>query len=186
MNYLVVAAHPDDETLGAGATIRKLTENGHRVAVCIMAASAGARANLSDTLQADEEAALALLGVSRVYRADFPNIKMNTTPHLELVQFIEKAIADFSAEAIITHHPSDTNNDHAMTSQAAQAAADEYLAQIRTANADTERRCAEMVAQAQARCDAADEEIRQKWAAFEQDVQRYLQAHDELKNFLGR
>ena len=38
MNYLVVAAHPDDETLGAGATIRKLTENGHRVAVCIMAA----------------------------------------------------------------------------------------------------------------------------------------------------
>lgn len=123
MNYLVVAAHPDDETLGAGATIRKLTENGHRVAVCIMAASAGARANLSDTLQADEEATLALLGVSRVYRADFPNIKMNTTPHLELVQFIEKAIADFSAEAIITHHPSDTNNDHAMTSQAAQAAA---------------------------------------------------------------
>lgn len=70
--------------------------------------------------------------------------------------------------------------------EAAQAAADEYLAQIRTANADTERRCAEMVAQAQARCDAADEEIRQKWAAFEQDVQRYLQAHDELKNFLGR
>ena len=51
--------------------------------------------------------------------------------------------------------------------EAAQAAADEYLAQIRTANADTERRCAEMVAQAQTRCDAADEEIRQKWAAFE-------------------
>ena len=43
MKYLVVAAHPDDETLGAGATIRKLTESGHRVAVCIMAASAGAR-----------------------------------------------------------------------------------------------------------------------------------------------
>ena len=75
---------------------------------------------------------------------------------------------------------------HNSTVEAAQAAADEYLAQIRTANADTERRCAEMVAQAQARCDAADEEIRQKWAAFEQDVQRYLQAHDELKNFLGR
>ena len=26
MNYLIVVAHPDDEVLGAGATIKKLTE----------------------------------------------------------------------------------------------------------------------------------------------------------------
>lgn len=68
--------------------------------------------------------------------------------------------------------------------EAAQAAADDYLAQIHAANEDTERRCAEMVAQAEARCDAADEEIRKKWAAFERDVQHYLRAHDELKSFL--
>ena len=30
---------------------------------------------------------------------------------------------DYKAEAIITHHPADTNNDHVMTSYAAQAAA---------------------------------------------------------------
>lgn len=29
MNYLVVVAHPDDEVLGAGATIKKLTRDGH-------------------------------------------------------------------------------------------------------------------------------------------------------------
>lgn len=69
--------------------------------------------------------------------------------------------------------------------EAAQAAANDYLAQIRAANADTARQCENMIAQAQARCDAVDEEIARKWAAFEHDVQQYLQAHNELKNFLS-
>ena len=123
MNYLVVVAHPDDEVLGAGATIHKLIGQGENLAVAIMVSKAAARANLSDTLANDEDEALSILGVSKVYRADFPNIKMNTVPHLELVQFIEKCILDFKADAIITHHPTDTNNDHVMTSYAAQAAA---------------------------------------------------------------
>lgn len=57
-----------------------------------------------------------------MYGANFPNIKMNTVPHLELVQFVERCIEDFQAEVIITHHPSDTNNDHVNTSYAVQAA----------------------------------------------------------------
>ncbi len=122
MNYLVVVAHPDDEVLGAGASIPKFVANGDRVAVCVMVGKAGARANLSDTLKEDEREALAIMGVEKSYEADFPNIKMNVTPHLDLVQFIEKCITDFGADAIITHHPSDTNIDHVMTSKAAQAA----------------------------------------------------------------
>lgn len=122
MNYLVVVAHPDDEVLGAGATIHKLVAEGHRVAVCTMASHAAARYNISETLETDEKNAFQILGVCQSYRADFPNIKMNTVPHLELVQFIEKCIEGFQAEAIITHHPSDTNNDHIMTSYAVQAA----------------------------------------------------------------
>lgn len=122
MNYLIVVAHPDDEVLGAGATIHKLIAEGNSVAVAIMVSQASARKNLSSTLSADEEEALSIIGVHKTYRADFPNIKMNTTPHLELVQFIESCIEDWNAEAIITHHPSDTNNDHVQTSYAVQAA----------------------------------------------------------------
>ena len=62
------------------------------------------------------------MGVHKAYAGDFPNIQMNTVPHLKLVQFIEHAIEDWKAESIYTHHPSDTNNDHVMTSYAAQAA----------------------------------------------------------------
>ncbi len=122
MNYLVVVAHPDDEALGAGATIRKLVQAGHKVAVATMANHAAARANISDTLADDQKEAFRIMGVSKSYAADFPNIKMNTVAHLDLVQFVERCIEDFGAEAVITHHPCDTNDDHIVTSHAAQAA----------------------------------------------------------------
>lgn len=122
MNVLFVVAHPDDEALGAGATIRKLVSEGHKVAVCTMVKDALARNNLSSTLKSDQERAFEILGVCKSYNGNFPNIQMNTVPHLEMVQFIESAIEDFEAESIYTHHPSDTNNDHIMTSYAAQAA----------------------------------------------------------------
>ncbi len=122
MNVLFVVAHPDDEVLGAGATIHKLVSEGHNVAVATLVNQAGARVNLSDTLQSDQAKAFEIMGIQKSYAGDFPNIQMNTVPHLKLVQFIEHAIEDWKAEVIYTHHPSDTNNDHVMTSYAAQAA----------------------------------------------------------------
>lgn len=123
MNYLFVVAHPDDEVLGAGATIPKLISNGNHVAVCIMSGHAEARVAVSATLEEDEQRAMSIMGVEKTYHAAFPNIRMNTVPHIELVRFIEAAIEDFNADAIYTHHPSDTNIDHVMTSEAARAAA---------------------------------------------------------------
>ncbi len=122
MNILIVVAHPDDEVLGAGATIHKLSKEGNKVAVAIMSGHAAARANISETLAEDEAKAMSIMGVEKVYHADFPNIKMNIVPHLELVQFIEKCIVDFQAEVLITHHPSDTNIDHQETGKAVNAA----------------------------------------------------------------
>lgn len=122
MNYLLVVAHPDDEVLGAGGTISKFVSQGHKVAVAIMSGHAAARKNLSDTLAEDEVNAMNILGVEKVYHADFPNIQMNTVPHLDLVKFIEGCIVDWNAEAIFTHHPSDVNIDHQETSKAAIAA----------------------------------------------------------------
>lgn len=122
MKYLIVVAHPDDEVLGAGGTIHKLINDGNEVAIVIMCGKVSARQNPSPTLLADEAKAMGILGVQNVYHADFPNIKMNVVPHLELVQYIERCIVDWDAEAIYTHHPSDVNNDHIITSYAAQAA----------------------------------------------------------------
>lgn len=124
MSYLVVVAHPDDEVLGAGATIYKLTQDGKEVNVCILSGEANARTFRpeDEELKSDMQNCMHLLGVNRVFIGDFPNIKMNTVAHLELVQFIEGVIIETKADVVVTHHPSDLNNDHVHTSLACQAA----------------------------------------------------------------
>ncbi len=124
MNYLVVVAHPDDEVLGAGATIYKLAKQGHVVNVCIMSGEVKARNHRPATEELNEDVnnSLNILGVSKVIKGQFPNIELNTVPHLRLVQFIEKAIEATKAEVVFTHHPVDLNNDHLHTSLACQAA----------------------------------------------------------------
>ena len=121
MKYLFVMAHPDDEA-DVGGTIFKLTKNNDEVAVAILVGKVQARRNLSATLAQEEKKSMKLLGVKKVYHADFPNIKMNVVPHLEMVQFIENCIEDWRAEAIVTHHSADVNIDHALTSIATLAA----------------------------------------------------------------
>lgn len=125
MSYLIVVAHPDDEVLGAGGMMYTLAKKGEEINVCIMSGKAQARTlrPADNELQEDTTNSMKLLGVNKVIIGDFPNIKMNTVPHLELVQFIEKAIINTEANVIITHHPADLNNDHAQTSIACQAAA---------------------------------------------------------------
>lgn len=124
MNYLIVVAHPDDEVLGAGATMYKLAQKGHSVNVCILSGEVNARGNRpsTDELNVDVDSSMNILGVDKVIIGDFPNIEFNTVPHLKLVQFIEKAIIETEAEVVFTHHPADLNNDHLHTSLACQAA----------------------------------------------------------------
>lgn len=124
MSYLIVVAHPDDEVLGAGAAMYQLAKQGKEVNVCIMSAQAEARSlrPSNNELNEDTNKCLQLLGVNQVFPGNFPNIKLNTVPHLDLVQFIEKAIIRTRADVIITHHPCDLNNDHLHTSLACQEA----------------------------------------------------------------
>lgn len=124
MNYLVVVAHPDDEVLGAGATMYKLAQEGHNVNVCILSGEVKARNHRPDTeeLYEDVNNSLNLLGVKKVIKGEFPNIEFNTVPHLKLVQFIEKVIEETNSVVVFTHHPADLNNDHLHASLACQAA----------------------------------------------------------------
>ena len=121
---MIVVAHPDDEVLGAGASIKKWTSEGNTVDVCIMCTEAKARAfrPLDNELEDDTHKAIKSLGVENIYEGSFPNIEMNTVPHLKLVQFIESAIFASEPDIVITHHPADTNNDHLQTSMACQEA----------------------------------------------------------------
>ena len=124
MKYLLVVAHPDDEVLGAGASMWKWGRQGDKVDVCIMCTEAKARAFRPEDseLDSDMNSAVGFLGVGQKFEGLFPNIEMNTVPHLKLVQFIEDAIRASEPDIVITHHPADTNNDHLQTSLACQEA----------------------------------------------------------------
>lgn len=124
MLYLIVVAHPDDEVLGAGASIYKWAKTGNKVDVCIMSTDAKARAFRPDDEELNEDlnSSSKFLGINQKFEYTFPNIEMNTVPHLQLVQAIEKAILESKPDVVITHHPGDTNNDHLQTSLACQEA----------------------------------------------------------------
>ena len=114
----------DDEVLGVGASMWKWSHYGDKVEVCIMCTEAKARAfrPSDEELEGEMDAVVSFLGVKKRYEGRFPNIEMNTVPHLKLVQFIESAIRESEPDVIITHHPADTNNDHMQTSMACQEA----------------------------------------------------------------
>ena len=125
MSVLIVVAHPDDEVLGCGATGAALAAAGIPVRACFLVGKVEARGGrpedpelLSDTLGAQR-----LLGFGEPVCGAFPNIRLNTVPHIELVQFIERAIEATGAHTLFTHHPGDLNDDHLHTSRACQAAA---------------------------------------------------------------
>jgi LmbE family N-acetylglucosaminyl deacetylase len=124
LDSLVVVAHPDDEVLGAGGTIYKLSQSGYCVNVCILSGEVHARNNRPtlEQLADDVKSSSEILGVKTVINGHFPNIEFNTVPHLELVKFIEDVLVETKPDVVFTHHPGDLNNDHLHTSLACQAA----------------------------------------------------------------
>ena len=123
--YLTVTAHPDDEVLGFGASSYVLSKKGHKVYNCILSGNVDARQfrpKLNELVE-DTSNAQKIIGAEAPILGSFPNIKFNTVPHLELVQFIEKVIEKTQPDYIFTHHPSDLNDDHLCVSRACQAAA---------------------------------------------------------------
>lgn len=118
--YLFVVAHPDDEVLGAGATIRKLVDEGNEVRVAILNADFEiSRPNMSEDLVKSKE----VLGTSFVYCFSFENMGFVNENHRKMVREIEKCIEDFKPHYIFTHSPEDLHSDHKITNMVCMQAA---------------------------------------------------------------
>jgi len=118
---LVLAAHPDDETLGAGATISRLSAEGHSVQLLTFTDGVGARqsgeANRNPSLSSVSD----ILGIKNFSAGDFPDNAMDSVSLLELCKFIEKKVIDYP-DIIFTHFIGDLNIDHQLVTKAALTA----------------------------------------------------------------
>lgn len=122
MNILAVMAHPDDEILGCGATLRRLSNEGHAIYAAILCSNADARAGRPAGLEKIARRAASMVGVQDVASSEFLNIQFNSYPHIEIVKAVEAAIRRFRPEVVFTHHPHDLNIDHRVCYEATMAA----------------------------------------------------------------
>ena len=127
MNILVVAAHPDDETLGAGGVMAKHIESGDNVSVLILGTGLTSRDQEKkseiSSLRTDSKKALSILGVNDVEFLDFPDNSFDSVPLLEIIKSVERKIKEVKPVEIFTHYQNDLNIDHKITFQAVLTAA---------------------------------------------------------------
>lgn len=120
---LTFFAHPDDETLAAGATIAKLISLGANVHVAIPATGVHSRRNTEEKeklgfeleeLRKDCEKAMSVLGIlpQNIYLGEFPDNEMDKFSRLDTIHWLEAILERVEPELILTHHRYCTNIDH--------------------------------------------------------------------------
>ncbi|SDW74844.1 PIG-L deacetylase family protein [Aequorivita viscosa] len=129
---LVVVAHPDDELLGLGGTINKLSsEYNATTRAIILGEGITSRADGRnpemwkkelDTHSQNMLLAAKAVGYDSIKGYDFPDNRFDSVDLLDIVKVIEKDKEDFRPDVIFTHHGGDTNIDHRVTFDAVMPA----------------------------------------------------------------
>ena len=124
-SVLIVAAHPDDEVLGCGGTIAKLTKEKNIVNVLFISNGEDSRDINKKIIKKKikkrkdaAELAAKILGATSNNFMDLSDNKLDTYPLLKIVKIIEKYIKKFKADTIYTHFNNDLNIDHQIVNQA--------------------------------------------------------------------
>lgn len=113
---LVIGAHPDDEVLGCGGTIATNAKKGGHTTVLIATEGSGAQNNYNPELMKRRHNQLMkcseILGAQKVFHWDYPDMELETVPHLKLNAALQSFIQEGGYEYVFVHHPYDLNRDH--------------------------------------------------------------------------
>ena len=120
---LVVAAHPDDEVLGCGATMARIASKGGIVQSIFLADGESSRFLASEisspkviekilSRRAAANSAATILGNLPPKFFDMPDNRLDVVPIIEIAKIIEAEIALFKPSRVFTHFSGDLNVDH--------------------------------------------------------------------------
>lgn len=125
-NVLVIAAHPDDELLGEGGTIRKFSNMGICCRAVIVGEGITARAEKRnnvdfyqlDKLKKDALNAATIIGYQSIDFCDLPDNRLDGMELLDVIKIVSFYVEKYHPDTIFTHHYGDLNIDHRIVCEA--------------------------------------------------------------------
>ena len=122
-NFLFVVEHPDDEVLGCGGTLKKLSKLKKNIRVISLAEGSSCRYKNHNKYKKQinksilqrknwGKKALADLGIKNYHFYDLPCGKLNSYPITKIAGIVEEEILKFKPQVIFTHSNNDVNMDH--------------------------------------------------------------------------
>ncbi len=117
---LVIAPHPDDETLGCGGTLLKLRDKEFET-FWVIFTKADESLGISSEWLGKRENEIKLVsekyGFSDVFKLNFLTTKLDTIPMSEMVGKLSKIIQKVKPNIVFLNHPHDIHSDHKVVFQ---------------------------------------------------------------------
>lgn len=120
MRVLVIAPHPDDEILGCGGTIKKHTNKGDEVYLCIVtrAYTPDWSQEFIDNRKKEIKCANEILGIKETFFLDLPTVKLDTIGQKKINDLIGEVIKKTGPEILYLPFAQDSNKDHRLVFKA--------------------------------------------------------------------
>lgn len=124
MDVLVIAPHPDDETLGCGGTLLKHIAAGDSVSWVIVTKAYEPRWSADSIAERERqiENVSAAYGFAKRFRLSFPAARLDTVPLEDLMAAFNEIIAEAKPDWIYTVHTGDVHSDHRVVFDATTSA----------------------------------------------------------------
>lgn len=121
MNILVVAVHPDDETLGCGGTILKHLENGDQLYWMITTKadeSLGFNKEFIKKREKQIQDVSKKYGFKNSYELGYLTTRLHTVDFSDLISSISNVINEVKPEVVYMNNRSDIHTDHQVVAKA--------------------------------------------------------------------
>ena len=114
-SVLVVAVHPDDETLGCGGTLLRLREEGaeiHWMIVTAMTAEGGFSSEVIERRNREIETVAQMYASSSVHQLGFPTTRLDEVPMSQLVTAMSRVFQSVQPNQVFLPFQHDVHSDH--------------------------------------------------------------------------
>jgi LmbE family N-acetylglucosaminyl deacetylase len=123
---LVVAPHPDDETLGCGGTLLRLAQGGARIAWLIVTSMSATGGFPDEEVKARENeisTVSALYGFSDVFNLRLPTRHLDQLPMADMIASFATVFKSFEPQQVFLPYRMDVHTDHRAVFDAGAACA---------------------------------------------------------------